>query len=259
MTYINAHIEDGVGTITMTHSEKKNTLSHGLIEAIIGALRTFQDKGVRCVVLRAEPGAKVWSAGHDVMELPEGKRDPLGWSDPLRRLVREIKHFPHPIIALIEGGVWGGACEVVIDCDMVIAAPSATFAVTPAKLGVPYNVQGVLNFLNTIPAPLLKEMVFTARPIDVHRAERHGIVNHIVPDEKIEGFTQDICRAILSNAPLSISVVKESIRILRDASPITPAAFEKIQGLRRIVYDSNDYQEGLAAFREKRKPEFTGT
>ncbi len=259
MGFVMTQFEDSIGTVTMTHQRKKNSLSHGLIEGVIGALHAFQAEGVCCVILRAEAGTRVWSAGHDISELPEGKRDPLGWSDPLRQLVREIKHFPHPVIALIEGGVWGGACEVVMACDMVIAAPSATFAVTPAKLGVPYNVQGVLNFLNAIPATLLKEMVFTARPIDAGRAERHGMVNHIVPAGEIQEFTRELCKTILNNAPLSVSVLKETIRILRDAAPITPAAFEKIQGLRRVVYDSDDYREGLTAFREKRAPRFSGS
>ncbi len=88
---------------------------------------------MRAVVLRAKPGVKIWSAGHDVDELPEGHRDPLGWSDPLRRLIRAIEKHPAPVIAMIEGGVWGGACEAAMACDIVIAAPNATFALTPAN------------------------------------------------------------------------------------------------------------------------------
>ena len=74
------------------------------------------------MILRAKPGAKVFSAGHDVDELAEGRRDPLGWDDPLRRLVREIEAFPGPVIAMVEGSVWGGATETVLACDLVVAA-----------------------------------------------------------------------------------------------------------------------------------------
>ena len=115
-------------------------------------------------MLRALPGAKVWSAGHDVDELPAGRRDPLGWDDPLRNLVRSIEEFPAPVIAAIEGGVWGGACEVAFACDLIVVAPRATFAVTPAKLGVPYNVTGMLTFLNACSLRIVKEMAFTAQP-----------------------------------------------------------------------------------------------
>ena len=75
-----------------------------------------------------------------------------------------------PVIAMIEGSVWGGACELAITCDLVIATPDATFAFTPARLGVPYNTAGILNMMKSIGMPLLKEMLFTARPISAERA-----------------------------------------------------------------------------------------
>ncbi len=97
-------------------------------------------------------------------ELPLPGRDPLPYDDPLRRAVRAIEQHPAPIIAMIEGGVWGGACELAITCDILIATPDATFALTLARLGVPYNVVGVLNMMRAVGLPVLKEMLFTARP-----------------------------------------------------------------------------------------------
>ena len=135
------------------------------------------------------PAAKVFSAGHDVDELPETRRDPLGWDDPLRQLVREIETFPGPVIAMVEGSVWGGATETVFACDLIVAAEAATFAVTPAKLGVPYNVGGMLTFLNAASLRIVKEMIFTAQPVDAVRAERLGMINHVVPAPELEAFT----------------------------------------------------------------------
>ena len=120
---------------------------------------------VRVVVLRAAAGAKVFSAGHDVRELPTNGRDPLTYDDPVRRVIRMIELFPAPVIAMVEGSVWGGACELVMSCDMIVASEDSTFAVTPAKLGMPYNISGVQNFLNTGGMPLCKEMLFTAQPM----------------------------------------------------------------------------------------------
>ena len=251
--------QDGYsGTITLDNPKKLNALSHGLVTAVIDSLQQLEKAEARVVILRAHSGAKVWSAGHDVGELPEGGRDPLGWDDPLRHLVRTIETCRMPVIAMIEGGVWGGAVETVLACDIVIAAPDATFAVTPARLGVPYNVSGMMTFMSAASLRVVKELAFTAAPISAERAERIGMINHVVAPEAIEEFTREMATTIANNAPLSIAVMKEQLRVLAGAKPVSPRGFEKVQGLRRIVYDSHDYHEGIRAFKEKRRPVFTG-
>jgi methylmalonyl-CoA decarboxylase len=258
MGVIVSHLKDHIGTITLNNPAKRNALGEALVKELLAALDHFKARKARVAILRAESGVKVWSAGHDVSELPVGRRDPLGWDDPLRHLVREIENFPAPVIAMIEGGVWGGACETVFACDLIVASPDATFAVTPARLGVPYNVSGMLTFLNAANLRIVKEMAFTAQPVGAERAERLGLVNHVVPAGELEGFTDSLARTIAENAPLSISVMKEQLRILAGAHPMSPQGFERVQGLRRVVYDSHDYQEGIRAFKEKRKPHFKG-
>ena len=258
MPLIETKVEGFVGTICLDHFEKRNALSATLADEIINALEAFVVRRVRAVVLRARPGVKIWSSGHDVAELPEGHRDPLGWYDPLKRLVRAIENHPAPVIAMIEGSVWGGGCELAMACDIVVAAPSATFAMTPAKLGVPYNVAGMLTLLNSASLRIIKEMVFTAKPIAAERALAAGLINHIAPPDELESFTYALASDIAMNAPLSIAVMKEELRILAGAHPMSPQGWERVQGLRRVVYDSADYLEGLKAFKEKRKPEYRG-
>jgi methylmalonyl-CoA decarboxylase len=258
MSLILTDSKDAIGTIVLNHAAKRNALSKALIEEFTAALERFRDEQLRAVVLRAPAGCKVWCAGHDIGELPDSGRDPLGWSDPLRVLVRALQGFPAPIIALIEGSVWGGGCEMAMACDILVGTPDVTFAITPAKLGLPYNLSGVLTLLNAIPLPVAKEMLFTAQPIPAAQAHNLGIVNHLKPAAEIEAFVYETARQIVANAPLSVSVMKEELRLLAGAHSITPELFERIQGLRRIVYDSRDYQEGLNAIREKRKPSFTG-
>ncbi|MCL2346230.1 MAG: methylmalonyl-CoA decarboxylase [Desulfobulbus sp.] len=251
-------IDEAIGVITLKHEAKRNALSERLVDSVIGALAEFTRQDVRCAILRAAPGVKVWSAGHDVSELPEGGHDPLGWRDPLRHLIRELENFRAPIIAMIEGSVWGGACETVLACDLIVATPEASFAATPARHSVPYNVSGLLTFLNAAHIHIAKEMLFTAQPIPASRLERMGIINHIAPAETIETVTYDIARTIANNAPLSITVMKEQLRILAGAHTMSPQDFERIQGLRRVVYNSEDYSEGIKAFKAKRKPKFKG-
>jgi methylmalonyl-CoA decarboxylase len=103
-----------------------------------------------------------------------------------------------------------------------------------------------------------KEMFYTAQPVRAERALRIGLLNHLVPAEELEDFTYKMARIITENSPLSNAVIKEQLRILGNAIPLSPESFERIQGLRRRVYDSQDYLEGREAFLEKRPPVFRG-
>jgi methylmalonyl-CoA decarboxylase len=105
---------------------------------------------------------------------------------------------------------------------------------------------------------ITKEMFFTAQPLNAQRAFMHGILNQLVPEEVLDTYTYSVAENITHNSPHSIAVMKEQLRILGGSAVISPETFERIQGLRRVVYDSRDYQEGKQAFLGKRKPVFTG-
>jgi methylmalonyl-CoA decarboxylase len=257
MALIKKELKDEVGIITLNDSHHLNALNAKLLNEIIEALDEYSDS-TYAVIIRAAKGAKVFSAGHDIRELPKHARDPLTYWDPLRKAVRALQEFPHPIIAMIEGSVWGGAFELVMSCDILIAANTSTFAITPAKLGVPYNLSGVLNLIKGISIPNMKEMLFTAKPITAAHAMSIGIINHSLPVEEIKEFTFKILNDIKQNAPLAITVLKEEVRVLSTSTAINPEAYEKIQAGRRLVYDSDDYTEGINSFLEKRKPVFKG-
>jgi methylmalonyl-CoA decarboxylase len=247
-----------IGTITINDPKTLNSLSSNLIKELLGALEDFRSNGIRVVILRAKPGMKTWSAGHNVSELPKHARDPLTYNDPLRVVIRKIQEYPAPVLAMVEGGVWGGACELVMACDMVIAGENATFAFTPARLGVPYNIGGIQNMLGSVPLVVVKEMLFRAKPISAQRAYEVGIANYVVPGEQLESKTFDLAQDMIGNSSLVIALLKEEIRVLTQAQPITAEIFERIQGERRIIYDSDDYREGIRSFFEKRKPVFQG-
>ncbi len=255
---LDATISDRIGEITLKNLSKHNALSRELIDDLCSALETMTSNEVRAVILRAPSGAKVFSAGHDVRELPTNGRDPLTYNDPLRRLVRTIEHLPTPVIAMVEGSVWGGACELVMSCDLIVACEDSTFAITTAKLGVPYNISGIQNFLTAGGMPLCKEMLFTAQPIGAKRLEERGIVSHAVPREQLEGLAWSLARQIANHSPLVVSLLKEELRLLSVTHNLGPETFERVQAMRREVYDSADYQEGIRAFFEKRAPDFQG-
>lgn len=259
MPLILTKLEDHIGTIILNHPKKLNSIGDKLVDEFIAAFDVMEQANARVVIIRAQPGIRIWSAGHDVSELPDGNRDPLGYADSLERLLRCIQDFPMPVIAMAEGGVWGGAVNVCISCDMVFCAENTTFAITPARLGLPYNASGLVHFLNVLGPAKTKEMFFTAQPISAQEALEADMVNHVLLAEELETFTYGVATTIANNAPLAVRVLKRQFRLLLQGQMLSSEIFERIQGMRREVYDSQDYREGIKAFKEKRKPDFTGS
>jgi methylmalonyl-CoA decarboxylase len=258
MSLVLTRLHDDIGTIIMNNPDHRNVLSSKMVDEMLHALEVLEKGKARVIIIRAYAGAKVWSAGHDVNELPVAGRDPLAYSDPLVTVLRSIQASPLPVIAMIEGGVWGGACDLALSCDILIGSPTSSITMTPAKIGVPYNASGILHFLGIMGVNIAKEMFFSAQSLTAERAERLGILNHLVPADQLESFTYELAVNIAKNSPLSIKVIKEQIRLLANAHPLSPHTFERVQGLRRLVYDSDDYAEGINAFLGKRPPVFRG-
>jgi methylmalonyl-CoA decarboxylase len=248
-----------VGVITLDDQQKRNAIAARMASSVVAALESLRAQDMRVIVLRAAPDMNVWSAGHDIDELPRGGRDPLGYNDPLEGLLRAVRSFPMPVVAMVHGSVWGGALDLVLSCDLVVADETASFAITPANLGLPYNITGLLHFLGRLPVNLIKEMFFTAAPLDARKARECLIVNHLVASDRLESFTLELAATMATKSPLAIAVIKEQLRVLSDYQPIAAQVYERVQGLRREAYDSSDYLEGLNAFIQKRPPIFRGT
>ena len=139
-----ATVTGQVGIITLQDRHKRNAIGTQLAAAAVAALESLQARQARAIVLRAAEGMDVWSAGHDIGELPPGRRDPLGYNDPLEELIRAVRTCPAPVVAMVHGTVWGGALDLFLSCDLAVADETASFAITPANLGLPYNITGSL-------------------------------------------------------------------------------------------------------------------
>ena len=258
MQKVKTSIEQMVGIITLDHDEKRNSMSMDMLAEISAAFGEMKSQAVRAIVLRSNSGAKVWSAGLDISELPEPGKDPLPFDHPLERVMRQIENSPAPVIAMVEGTVWGGGCDMVFTCDILIGSPLCSFAITPAKIGVAYNAVGLGHFLNIVSMNIAKEMFFTAQPITSDRAYNLGIINHLIPLDELESFTMKMAHDISRNSPLAIAVIKEQLNILGKARSMNAETFEHLTELRRKAYNSQDFLEGKRSFLEKRPPVFRG-
>ena len=258
MALVLTELKDQIGWITLNHDAKRNALSFGLLTELLDGLKDLRQRKARVIIIRANKGAKVWSSGFYIDELPRDGSDPLSYDNPLQKVIRLIQGIPVPVIAMAEGSIWGGACNIAFICDIVIGTRNTCLAITPAKIGVPYNTSGVLQFLDIIGSHIVKEMFFTAEPISAEKALSLGIINHLVDENELESFTISLANKIIGNSPLSIQVIKEQLNILGNAIPLTPQTFEHIDMLRGMAGKSSDYLEGITAFYERRKPKFTG-
>ena len=250
-------LDDGpVRVVTMTHAERRNALGHAMADEIAAAIEGAE---CRVLVLRAEPGASTWSAGHDINDLPTDGRDPLAWTSPVEHLVRAVRAAPFPVIAAVEGGAWGAACNLAFACDLIVATRDATFAITPARMGVPYHTDGVAQFLGAVPLNVAKEMFLTAQPLAADSPHLAGTVNRLADDRaSLEAAWRTLADRIASLAPLAIRAIKAEMNALTDARPMESGTFEHLTALRRAAWSSADYAEGIAAFRERRDPRFAG-
>jgi len=256
MKLIQTHLDDRVGTLAFGRYDKRNALGADLIAELLGGLEQFERRGARAAVIRSATWERVWSSGFDVDDLPAADVDPLPYSDPLEDLLRAVKSFPAPVIAMVHGSVWGGACDLVMACDIVLCDESAEFAVTPAKLGLPYNTHGYLNLMARAPLGIVKEMFFTAEPISAERALRAGFVNDLVPETELERRTYAMARTIASRSATAVTVAKQAMQELSDAVAVSPATQQRLMDMRRAATTDPEYHEGIQAFLEKREPDF---
>ena len=257
---VDLQIQDRIAFITMQDADHFNCLSEQMCGELIDAINKAYESECVGIIITAECKRGVWSAGHNIHELPTDGSDPLAYEVPMERLLRKVQDIPIPVIACANGTVWGGACDLCLSCDMIVAADTATFAITPAKIGIPYNASGIMHFINQLGINKAREMFFTANPITAEDALNVGLVNHIAPEAELPALLEEkFCAPLRRNSVLSVSAIKRQFRILaRAASTMSSESFERINAYRTKVYRGEDYKEGITAFFEKRNPQYKG-
>jgi enoyl-CoA hydratase len=248
--------KDGVGLITLNRPGAHNALSSAMIQEIGHAFDAMElDEAIAVSIITG--GEKVFAAGADIKEMNELKFSDMFLADfPNGRAAawRRFASFRKPIIAAVAGFALGGGCELAMACDLIIAADTARFGQPEINLATTPGAGGTQRLTRIIGKSKAMEMCLTGRFMDAAEAERAGLVARVVPVEKLMEETWKIATKIASQSRPAVMMVKEAVNIAYETFLAEGLRFER--RMFQSTFATEDRREGMAAFSEKRKPQF---
>jgi enoyl-CoA hydratase/carnithine racemase len=244
-------ISDGIAFLTLNHPERRNALSRAMLTALKEHLgRVAADRSVRVVVLRA--AGPVFSAGHDLRELVGGtEQDYAGLFALCTEVMEAVRTLPQPVIAQVQGLATAAGCQLAATCDLVVASENASFATPGVKIGL-FCTTPAVALCRAVGPKQAMEMLLTGAPITAQEAQRAGLVNRVVPADRLADETLKLARQILAASAATVALGK---RAFYEQLPLDrPAAYRVAE---RVMVENAlapDAQEGMHAFLEKRPP-----
>ncbi|XP_025206333.1 methylglutaconyl-CoA hydratase, mitochondrial [Melanaphis sacchari] len=254
--------DKGIVVIGLNRPGSKNAINKYMIDQLLNTFRKlYNDNDTRVVIFRSLVNG-IFCAGADLKErlkLPSsdvGKR-----VTEIRNLANIIENVPVPVIAAVDGAALGGGFELALSCDFIVCASNSIFGLVETRLGIIPGAGGTQRLARAVGGPIAKELIYTARLFNAQQALQYGAVNKVSEqnDEGISAYkcALQIAREILPNGPLAVKMAKKAISHGQQVDINNGCAIEEF--CYSQVIPTKDRMEGLLAFVEKRKPNYTGS
>ena len=246
-------IEDHVSLIKLNRPDALSARNTELLQEVVEALREAEEnEKVRVIVLTGSD--KAFAAGADVTEMAEKSFVEVFTTDMFGAETEAIMRCRKPIIAAVAGYALGGGCELAMMCDFIIAADNAKFGQPEINLGVIAGIGGTQRLTRFIGKSKSMDMHLTGRFMDAEEAERSGLVSRVVPAKKLMEEAMGAAQKIAEKSALSVIAVKEAVNRANETSLREGLLFER--RLFHSLFATDDQAEGMAAFIDKREPQF---
>jgi enoyl-CoA hydratase len=245
-----------IGWVTFNRPESRNAMTFAMYDGLVKVCEAVADDPEIRVLVLTGAGDKAFVAGTDISQF-QAFTDPqhaIEYEKRLDKVFATLEACPRPTIAMIRGYAVGGGASIALSCDLRVCTPDAQFGIPTARtLGNSLSMDSYARLIDLIGPARAKHMIFTASMIKAEDAKTAGIVNEIVPPEELESRTMAMAEQIAGHAPLTIQVTKEAIRRI-----LASRRAESQDDLVVKAYMSRDFQEGVRAFLDKRKPNWEG-
>ena len=243
-----------VGMVRINRPQVRNALNHQTITELVDALEAFdRDDAIRCMVLTGDDRA--FAAGADITQMVDASAVDVLADDNFARWAR-FRALHKPVIAAVSGYAFGGGCELVLMCDLVVAAETAQFGQPEVKIGIIPGAGGTQRWARSAGKVRAMEVVLTGEPVRAVDAERMGIVNRVVPAGAHLDEALRLANVIAARPPLAVRMGKEAVNQAMEVGLGAGLEFER--KLFYLLFASEDKREGMRAFLEKRAGRFTG-
>lgn len=249
--------DGAIATVVLNRPDKLNAMTLEMWLRLGEAMRALEaDDAVRCIVLRGA-GEKAFAAGADIAEFTKTRanaKQAKEYGGQIAGTMLAVAHCRHPTVALIHGACVGGGLEVASQCDMRIAGASARFGVPIKNLGLVVAYDEMAGLIALAGRAVALEILLEGRVFGAEEALAKGLVNRVVPDDRVDEETTATARRIAEGAPLVARWHKKFAHRLADPRPLSEQEYDESYA----CFDTEDFREGSAAFVAKRKPQFKG-